>query len=59
VLVLDGSFDGGGDRFAAQSWLRLPCGDALHATAGSGGCVVWLKTGHLRDILGIRQTAAG
>ncbi|HTW50726.1 MAG TPA: cupin domain-containing protein [Stellaceae bacterium] len=58
VLVLEGAFDDRGEHFAPQSWLRLPCGTALHATSGSGGCVVWMKTGHLRDILGIRQIAA-
>jgi anti-sigma factor ChrR (cupin superfamily) len=58
VLVLDGSFDDRSEHFAPQSWLRLPCGAALQATAGPGGCVVWIKTGHLREILGIRQTAA-
>jgi hypothetical protein len=52
VLVLDGSFDEGGEHFAPQSWLRLPCGGALQATAGSDGCTVWVKTGHLRHIYG-------
>lgn len=53
VLVLEGSFDEGGEHFVPQSWLRLACGDELNAAAGSGGCVVWVKTGHLRDILGL------
>jgi anti-sigma factor ChrR (cupin superfamily) len=52
LLVLHGSFDEGGECFEPQSWLRLPCGDALHATAGSKGCEVWVKTGHLRHIYG-------
>jgi anti-sigma factor ChrR (cupin superfamily) len=47
VLVLDGDFAEGGERFEPQSWLRLPCGGMLHATAGPGGCKVWVKTGHL------------
>lgn len=58
ILVLEGAFDDGGDHFAPQSWLRLPCGAALHATAGAEGCLVWIKTGHLRHILGMRPTAA-
>ena len=55
-LVLDGSFDEGGERFEPQSWLRLPCGDALRATVRSGGCTVWVKTGHLRRIQGLRPS---
>jgi anti-sigma factor ChrR (cupin superfamily) len=60
MLVLEGTFDGAGDHFAPQSWLRLPCGATLHATAGAGGCVVWIKTGHLRNIIGLptQQNAA-
>jgi quercetin dioxygenase-like cupin family protein len=52
VLVLEGAFDDRGEHFVRQSWLRLPCGAALQATAGSGGCVAWVKTGHLRRIYG-------
>ncbi|HTI82305.1 MAG TPA: cupin domain-containing protein [Acetobacteraceae bacterium] len=47
VLVLDGGFSEGGERFEAQSWLRLPCGAVLRAKAGFGGCRVWMKAGHL------------
>ncbi|CAB3783636.1 cupin domain-containing protein [Pararobbsia alpina] len=47
LLVLDGSFEEGGERFTPQSWLRLPPGASLHATAGAYGCRVWVKTGHL------------
>jgi len=55
VLVLGGSFDEGGERFEPQSWLRLPSGSVLRATAGPEGCRVWVKTGHLRRIEGIRR----
>jgi anti-sigma factor ChrR (cupin superfamily) len=47
ILVLDGSFEEGGERFVAQSWLRLPVGAPLRATAGPDGCRVWIKEGHL------------
>jgi anti-sigma factor ChrR (cupin superfamily) len=47
VLVLDGDFHEGGERFEVQSWLRLPAGGALQAKAGPEGCKVWIKTGHL------------
>jgi quercetin dioxygenase-like cupin family protein len=50
VLVLDGGFDDGGDHFEPQSWLRLPPGAVLRATAGAEGCKAWLKTGHLVHI---------
>lgn len=49
-LVLDGTFDEGGEPFARQSWLRLPPRGRLSATAGSEGCLLWAKTGHLRHI---------
>jgi anti-sigma factor ChrR (cupin superfamily) len=47
LLVLDGEFSEGDEIFEPQSWLRLPCGARLNATAGAGGCRVWVKTGHL------------
>jgi anti-sigma factor ChrR (cupin superfamily) len=46
-LVLDGTFHEAGEAFDAQSWLRLPVGAQLDATPGPGGCLVWVKTGHL------------
>lgn len=58
VLVLDGSFDEGSETFVPHSWLRLPCGSMLQAMAGPTGCTVWVKTGHLRRVLGARQIAA-
>ncbi len=45
LLVLEGSFQEGGDQFMPQSWLRLPDGVALEARAGGSGCIVWLKSG--------------
>jgi hypothetical protein len=55
VLVLDGYFDEGGERFEVQSWLRLPAGGALQAKAGPEGCKVWIKTGHLLRIEGVNR----
>jgi hypothetical protein len=46
LLVLDGSFIEGGEEFTRLSWLRLPAGATLQATAGRGGCEVWVKSGH-------------
>ncbi|HBK06954.1 MAG TPA: cupin [Acetobacteraceae bacterium] len=47
LLVLDGDFSEGGETFETQSWLRLPPGSTVHATAGSQGARVWVKAGHL------------
>jgi anti-sigma factor ChrR (cupin superfamily) len=51
-FVLDGGFMEAGDRLTRQSWLRLPPGSALAATADPEGCKVWVKTGHLLRIEG-------
>jgi anti-sigma factor ChrR (cupin superfamily) len=48
LLVLDGSFEERGERFEAQSWLRLPPDAALNAMTGENGARLWLKSGHLR-----------
>jgi anti-sigma factor ChrR (cupin superfamily) len=47
LFVLDGDFTDGSDCFRYQSWLRLPPGSMAQAQAGSRGCRVWIKTGHL------------
>ncbi|MBS0523232.1 MAG: cupin domain-containing protein [Proteobacteria bacterium] len=52
LLVLDGRFDEGGERFEPLSWLRLPTGSILRATAGPQGCRIWIKTGHLLTVRG-------
>ena len=46
-LVLDGSFDEGGDTLGQGSWLRLPQGATLMAKAGDTGAKVWMKLRHL------------
>jgi anti-sigma factor ChrR (cupin superfamily) len=47
LLVLEGTFSEGSDRFEYQSWLRLPAGASARMRAGEDGCRVWLKSGHL------------
>jgi hypothetical protein len=47
ILAIDGDFAEAGERFTAQSWLRLPAKATLQAKAGAEGCRVWMKTGHL------------
>jgi len=50
VLVLAGGFREQGETFAPQSWVRLPVGARFSARAGSEGCRVWIKEGHLRHV---------
>jgi len=47
AFVLDGSFTEGGEKFARDSWLRLPKTAALDAVAGPDGAKIWVKSGHL------------
>lgn len=47
LLVLENGFEESAEHFEPYSWLRLPCGSTLRATAGFSGCNIWLKTGHL------------
>jgi anti-sigma factor ChrR (cupin superfamily) len=46
-LLLEGAFREGGEDFAPQSWLRLPCNSRLLADVGTQGAKVWAKLGHL------------
>ena len=50
LLVIDGDFTEGGERFETQSWLRLPAGAILRALAGPQGCRIWVKADHLADV---------
>ncbi len=47
VLVLEGTLREGANHLVRWSWLRLPEGMPLQATAGSEGARLWMKTGHL------------
>ena len=48
LLVIEGDFTDGGERFSYQSWLRLPPGASARVRAGEKGCRVWMKSGHLQ-----------
>jgi hypothetical protein len=50
LLVIEGDFTEGEDRFSYQSWLRLPPGSRARVRAGEKGCRVWMKTGHLERV---------
>ena len=43
MLVLSGSLSIGDQMLTAQSWARLPAGEALRAVCGPDGAKVWLK----------------
>lgn len=49
ALVIEGSFTEGGEEFTKNSWLRLPVGQALNATAGPEGARIWIKSDHLAE----------
>ena len=49
LFVLDGGFEDGGDALRTHSWLRVPAGGTVDATAAAEGARVWIKRGHLRD----------
>ncbi len=49
ALVIEGSFTEGGEVFGKNSWLRLPPGMALNATAGPEGARLWVKSDHLAE----------
>jgi len=51
ALVLEGSFEEGGEIFAQYSWLRLPKDSRLTAVAGAAGARLWVKAGHLQHVL--------
>ena len=49
AFVLEGGFQEGDDALIRHSWLRLPPGATLRATASAAGTELWIKTGHLAD----------
>ena len=51
ALVLEGGFQESGEEFVRHSWLRLPPGHSLTATAGRTGASLWMKTDHLADFV--------
>ena len=52
VLVLAGSLIEDDGCHESGSWLRLPVGDAPRLMAGPQGVTLYLKTGHLRHVVG-------
>ena len=52
IFVMSGTLSTGADTLGRWDWLRLPVGSGFAATAGPDGVQVWVKTGHLRTIIG-------
>ncbi len=50
LLVLEGSLTEQHDELNQFSWLRVPAGGRIQASAGDRGARIWLKTGHLVDV---------
>jgi hypothetical protein len=53
IFVLDGAFSEGGEVFEQYSWLRLPVGATLNARARGQGALLWVKSGHLAQLLSL------
>lgn len=51
VFVLEGSYSQQGEEFVRWDWLRLPPGQGFSARTGPEGARVWLKSGHLLEML--------
>ncbi len=48
--MISGGGEAAGETLRPWSWIRLPEGDRLEATAGPEGARVWIKSGHLKGI---------
>lgn len=51
LLVLDGSLDEGHHVLTQRDWLRLPPDTTSDLSAGPEGARIWIKTGHLRQMV--------
>lgn len=50
LFILRGQFTESSENFKTCSWLRLPIDAALEAEVGRAGCILWVKSGHLRAV---------
>ena len=53
LLVLEGTLIEAGQTYQSGAWIRLPVDATSQITAGANGAMVYLKTGHLSQIIGI------
>lgn len=51
VLVLSGEMTADDSTLGPRDWLRVPPGGTASLTAGETGARLWIKTGHLRQML--------
>lgn len=51
VLVLEGDLIEGDTPLGPRGWLRVPPGESVTLTAGSEGARLWIKSGHLRQMV--------
>ncbi|TMV08984.1 cupin [Ruegeria sediminis] len=51
VFVIEGGFAEAEEDFSVWDWLRLPPGSVFHGVAGPKGARVWIKSGHLADMV--------
>ena len=53
ILVLEGTLIDAGQTYQSGGWIRLPVDATSQITAGANGATVYLKTGHLSQIIGV------
>ena len=53
LLVLEGTLMEAGQTYLRGGWIRLPVDATSQIVAGENGATVYLKTGHLSQIIGI------
>lgn len=51
VLVLAGTITDGATQMGARDWVRVAPGSAVTLKAGPDGARLWVKTGHLRQMV--------
>ncbi|WP_037309311.1 cupin domain-containing protein [Ruegeria halocynthiae] len=51
LFVIEGGLQESGEEFSPWDWLRLPPGSQSSATAGASGARIWVKIGHLSQML--------
>ncbi len=53
IMVLEGELIENGQSFKHRSWIRLPVDEQSQLMSGPEGATVYLKTGHLTQVIGL------
>lgn len=53
IMVLAGELHADGETFSRYSWIRLPTETPLEMVSGPNGATVYIKTGHLAQVIGL------